>query len=442
MALATPMTTSRPGLLVRLGLALKNQRFQLVLLAVTGVPVTLGYAWTTFFRPWLFPGADVPDLYYTYLYSAGKLAAGLDPYSTCVSPACWSDLTTAGSPYPPLVSWLFVPFVHLDRSLVGFGGLVVVQICIAIFIWTMSRGLRMNGWQSIAAASFAVMAFPPLIGEMVNRNIEVALLTLSGVWFAGYVIGDRWWSGCAVGAAIAIKVVQAPMLLLTLWRRQLRAGVVAAATFTLLWFLGAPQYLLEYLLKVAPGLNTGTGSALNVAPIATVARLLHPGSMYGYETGADAITRGIGYAITIVVVFLTIRALRSPLNDREGRVLEAAAIVAATPLALAIVRPGHLSLDLLPILVVGVTAVRAADWRGLTAVAVSWTLMGPVYLWCSNVLALGMGLPYSRLGAETAVLGALILWLSSLRALSRRAQLARTAAPIRTVGTAAPALRT
>jgi Glycosyltransferase family 87 len=410
-----------PPMRERLLLTLSNHRFRNLLLAVAGVPLAAAYAWQSFLRPLLLPGSDTPDLTYVYLYSAGKLAAGLDPYSTCLSKVCWTDLTSAGSPYPPVVSWLFVPFVHLNLTLVGAAGLVVAQLCVVLFVWSTTRGLGIRTWQGIALAALAVITFPPLIGEMVNRNLQVVLLALSGVWFMGFVAGDRWWSGAAVGAAVALKVIQAPMFLLGLWHRQVRASVAAAVTLALLWLVGAPQYLAEYLTKVAPGLDTGTGFALNVAPIATIARLFHPGSMYGDGTGVDTLVRAIGYFIAALVVGLTALALRTPRSDRDGLALEAAAVVAATPLLLSIVRPGHLILLLLPVMVVGAIAVRRRDWAQFAAVAAGWALVGPIYLWFSNILAVGVGLPWTRAGAESAVLGAVVIWLASLQALRRHA---------------------
>lgn len=427
----------KDSLPARLALAMANRRFRGFVLLISAVPIALAYGWASFLRPLVFPGHDTPDLFYVYLYSAGKLAAGHDPYSTCLSIACWNDLTTAGSPYPPVVSWLFVPFVHLDHGLVAAAGLVAAQACVALFLWTTLRGLDLKGWQPATVAAIAVITFPPLMGELVNRNLEVLMLALSGVWFLGYLAGDRWWGGAAAGAAVALKLVQAPMFLLGVWRRRVRMSLAGGLTSAALWLIGAPQYLIEYLVKVAPGLDTGTGFAMNVAPIATIARVLHPGSMYGYGTGVDTGIRVAAYVIAAGVVVLTLVALGPPRSDRAGRALEAAAVVSASPLVIAIVRPGHLILLLLPCLVLGTTAIRARDWPGLAAVVASWALMGPVYLWSTQLLAVGAGLPYTRVGAETALLGAVVLWLGSLRAL-RVSVHAAAAKPKRLLGEIQP----
>jgi len=139
--------------------------------------------------------------------------------------------------------------------------------------------------------------------------------------------------------------------------------------------------------------------------------------MYGYGSGVDLTVRVLSYVIAAAVVLLTVISVGSPRSDRDGRALEAAAVVAATPLVLAVVRPGHLLLLLLPIAVLLIERVRGRDWLSVALVVASWALMGPVYLAASNVLAAGIGLPWTRVGEETAVAGALLLWAVSLRSL-------------------------
>lgn len=166
-----------------------------------------------------------------------------------------------------------------------------------------------------------------------------------------------------------------------LWGRRRAITVVAVLVVAGLWLTGSPQYLPGYFLKVVPALNTGTGYAMDSAPVGAVARLLHPASIYGLDQGVDATVRMIAGAISVTVLIVTAIALWSPRADGTGRGLEAAAAVAAAPLIVAVVRPGHLLLLLLPMLVLGTYAIRERiRWLGV-AVAVSWMLTGPAYLW-------------------------------------------------------------
>src|SRR5579864_730380 len=160
----------------RLRLALLNRRFRSLLLAVTLVPISLAYAWEALVRPIAFPGNAPIDFFEDYVASARLLASGTDPYSPCLSRACWTDLANAWSLYPPVVSWLSLPLIHLDRAALGAAALVAAQACVAIFVWVTARALRIRDWQLIALWVIAVISFPPLIGEIVARNLQVLLL--------------------------------------------------------------------------------------------------------------------------------------------------------------------------------------------------------------------------------------------------------------------------
>jgi hypothetical protein len=416
----------RTNLTDRLRLALLNRRFRSLLLVLAIVPTAVLYLWQTLFRPIVLPGNAPIDFFEDYVASAKLLASGVDPYSPCLSRACWTDLANAWSLYPPVVSWLSLPLVNLDRAITGAVALIAAQLCVAIFIWVMVRALRIRDWQAIALWVLAAITFAPLMGEVVARNLQVLMLAFSAIWFAGWLAGDRWWGGVALGTGLALKPVQAPLLLLSIWFRRPWTAIAAVLSLGILWLLGAPQYLGEYLFRIVPGLNTGTGFAMNVSPVGAVARLFHPGSMYGNSTGIDTPVRVVGYAIAIAVTLVTAIVLRAPRKDRDGRALEAAVVVAATPLVVAVVRPGHLLLLLLPMMVLGTIALRRADFRLGIAVAVSWVLIGPVYLWLSNLLAAGVGAQFLRPGAETALAGAVLLWLAALHTLRRH----RVAEPV------------
>jgi hypothetical protein len=226
---------------------------------------------------------------------------------------------------------------------------------------------------------------------------------------------------------LAVKLVQAPLLALGVWGRRWVTTIAAVVAVVVLWVIGSPQYLPEYLLKVVPQLNAGTGYAMDIAPLGAVARLLHPASIYGVEQGVDLTVRIISGAITVAVLIVTVLALWAPRPDRSGRALEAAAMVAATPLMVTVVRPGHMLLLLLPILVLATFAFRERiAWLGI-ALAISWMLMGPAYLWYTNLFAAGLRGPFMAAGEEIALLGMVILWLASLKALRLAPRTAATA---------------
>lgn len=397
--------------------ALANRRFISAILIASGTPILVVYAWRTLFGPIFSPSSDPVDFFEVYVPTGAMIASGHDPYSQCLSRTCWIGLTNAWTDYPPVVSWLSQPLALVDQAVLGAAALVVAQACVALFIWATARALRVHGWQPVAMFVIAAIAFPPLIDQIIQRNLEVLLLGLSGVWLLGWVAGDRWWAGAALGLGLAMKLVQAPLLLLGVWGRRRAITLVAVLVVAVLWAIGSPQYLPEYFLRIVPELNTGTGYAMDIAPVGAVARLLHPASIYGLVQGVDTTVRIIAAAISATVLIMTAITLWSPRADRTGRALEAASVVAATPLVVAVVRPGHLLLLLLPMLVLGTLAIRERLlWLGI-AVAVSWMLTGPVYLWYTNLYAEGVRGPLMATGAEIALLGTVILWLTSLWAL-------------------------
>src|SRR5712691_11005737 len=401
----------------RLALAIGRRPFRWLIVAISGTAIGIQYVWQTLITPAFFPGSAPVDFIEDYVGSANLMLAGIDPYSACHTRACWADLANTASVYPPVVTWLSLPLAHIDRTVSGDAALIAMQIFVVIFLFAVAFALQVRDRQAIVALAIVTIAFPPLIGEIVKRNLEVLLLALSGIWFWGYVLGDRWLIRTTIGIGLALKLVQAPLLFLGIWCRRWVTTVAALAAFAVLWAVGAPQYLPEFITRVLPGFNTGTGYAMDVAPVATFARLFHPGSMYGYGSGVDMTVRLLGYLIAGAVVVLTVITVGSPRSDRDGRALEAAAVVSATPLVLAVVRPGHLLLLLLPITMLTIAGVRKHDWQSVGLVVASWALMGPIYLAASNLLAAGIGLPWTRGGEETAVAGAIVLWVVSLRVL-------------------------
>ncbi len=404
-----------PNLAQRLWLALLNRRFRTVLLIGALVPIAFRYVEATVIGPLLHPVRG--DFMLVYVAGARQLASGADPYAACLSSNCYVNLANSWWFYPPAVLWMFQPFTHIDEGVANAIAVLAAQLCVAIFVWVMARAMQIRDWQLVALWVAAVISFPPLMSEVIQGNLQILLLAISAVWFAGWLAGDRWWAGAALGAGMALKLVQAPLLVLGVWFRRPRAAAAAVLALGALWLIGAPRYLVEYLFRILPNVNSGTGGPMNVSAFAAAARLIHPGSLYGYGTGMDATVRIIGYAIAAAVVVSSAIALRAPREERDGRALEMAVAVAASPLLVAEVRPGQLLLLLLPMLVLGTIALRRGDWRLGLAVAISWALIGPTYLWMSNALAAGLAWPMLRLGAEAAFIGTLVLWLASVQAL-------------------------
>src|SRR6185312_15498508 len=218
---------------------------------------------------------------------------------------------------------------------------------------------------------------------------------------------DRWWGGAALGVAVAIKLLQAPIGLLLLWGRRWWMTLAAAVAGLGLLLLAVPQYLPEYVTKVAPVLAGGTGLFENHSPGGTIARLIDPGTFLGAVRDTSSVARLLTTLVAVAVLGATFWVLgRAPGADGSGRSLEAAAMVAAGPLIASYSWGTHLVLLLLPMFVLVAWGVRRHDWLVLGLVAAGWLLMGPAHNWFQTLLVSGYSnLAVLRWMAEFGVAG-------------------------------------
>src|SRR5260370_10139548 len=149
---------------------------------------------------------------------------------------------------------------------------------------------------------------------------------------------------------------------MVLWARRwgLLAGVLVAGLG--LWLVAAPQYWFESLFRVVRAMGAGTGFFENHSPGGTVARLLAPDTFFGDARGAPLAARIITTVIALAALVVTFAVMRSPSRTATGRALEAAAVVAVTPMVGSYSWGPHLGLLLLPVPVLVVWGVREGHW--------------------------------------------------------------------------------
>lgn len=406
---------------------LDHRGFRTLLLAIATPPIAAIYIWRTVVLPAL-SGSLPTDFSANYLVAAARIASGHDPYDLCVlqncapTPGIIAPLPLAGAQYvtPPPVAWMLQPLVGADPHLQLAMVIGVLQLSVLVFLWTTLRAIGVNDWQLALLLVLVVIGFEPVVGNFDEGQVNLVLVALSGVWLVAWVAGDRWWGGAALGIAVAIKLLQAPLGLLLLWGRRWRMVVAATVAGGGLWLLAVPQYLAEYVFKVAPVLAAGTGLFENHSPGGTVARLLDPGTFLGAVRDTSPAARLITTAIALVALAITLWVLRRPRADRSGRALEAAAVVAVGPLVASYSWGTHLVLLLLPMLVLITWAIRRRDWVVLGLVALGWALIGPGHNWFQLVLVSGRAdIVVLRLMAEFGVVGITAIWIASLVALRR-----------------------
>jgi hypothetical protein len=412
---------SSPPSRLRWGSALANRRFRTLLLVVAGVPIAVAYLWYGLIWPLFWN--QLSDFRQVYLEGAGVIAAGGDPYQ-CTTEFCSGHskgwLGAAGAVYPPFTLWMMQPFHHFDPVLVDAGALVAANVCLGAFIWIVVHTLAIRDWQVTALITLLCVSFAPTLTEVQNRNFQVLLLLLSAILLVAWRRGDRWWAGIALGLALAVKLVEAPLLLLGLWGRRWLLVAFGLLTWAVLWLLAVPSLLPEYLFQVLPTFSRGSGEEMNIAPLGAVARVFHPDSLYLQGRGVDAPVLAVTAAVSVGVLAFTAWRLRAPRSDPQGRALELSAAFAATPLILTLVWAGQLVLLLLPMIVLLDLGLRVQSRRIVAAVAASWLLIGPAYLGFTNAFAVGFGFQaLFQVWVDSALAGVAVLWLATLHALRR-----------------------
>jgi Glycosyltransferase family 87 len=396
--------------------ALESRRFRDVLLVLAGVPIALTYVWQAILQP-IFFSAYLGDFQESYLRAASRVAGGLDPYDLCATMGC-AEPTGPQYVMPPVLAWLLQPLVGVDSHLITLGAVLVLNLSLALFLWTVLKALHVHDWQLAAFLVLVALAFEPVVGNIEEGQVNLVLLGLSGVWFLAWV-ENRWWGGLALGAAAALKLIQGPLALLVLWGRRWAMLGAAAAAGLVLWLAGAPQYLFEYLLKVLPAVSAGTGFFENHSPGGTLARLFDPSTFFATR-GSPAPARVMTVVVALIVIAITFLVLRAPATHVTRRALEAAAIVAATPLIASYSWGTHLVLLLLPMFVLISWSVWRRDWSVLALVGISWFLIGPVHKVLQVLLVTGYtDVLVLRVLAEAGVAGILALWIASLLAVRR-----------------------
>ena len=391
--------------------------FRSVLLIGSAIPIAALYAWRTVVLP-LASGALPEDFTVNYMAAAAKIAAGHNPFD--LSPSL--QLTVAGPQYvtPLPVAWMLQPLLHASPAVQLAVVLIALQASLAVFLLTALRALGVRGWHMPLLLVLVAIAFEPTMANIDEGQVNLVLLALSGIWLLGWMRGDRWWAGAALGAGVAIKLLQAPLALLVLWGRRWRMLAGAVAAGLALWLVAVPQYLPEFIFKIAPVLSAGTGLFENHSPGGTVARLLDPNTFLGAVTTTPPAARLITAAISLVVLVATFGVLRRPAKG-HARALEAAAMVAAGPLIASYSWGTHLVLLLLPMVVLFHWAIRRRDWLVVGLVGAGWTLIGPGHNWFQTLLVSGYpNLPVLRLMAEFGVIGITAIWVAALLAVSRQ----------------------
>lgn len=291
------------------------------------------------------------DFTAAYLPAARDLVHGLSPY------------LHPGYVYPPPAAWLAAPFLLLPKLAAGLVAMAAAAAAIAGTVWLM--GVR--DWRCFAISFLWLPCYSVI--QTGNAVVILALLC-AAAW--------RWRErplicGAAVGLAIALKLIAAPLLLLFLLtgrRRATAVGVLSAVGFTALsWapigFAGMFSY--PHLLGQLDTNERIAGYALRTLI----------GKVFGWPT-ADVVTA----AVAAVLLAAAIHFRR---DEKRVFIVAVALMLALSPIV-------HMYYFVFLLLVVTLASRR---------IGAMW--VAPVVLWIGPAAAVGGPEQWQRLIVLVAV---------------------------------------
>ncbi|MEO8744921.1 MAG: glycosyltransferase family 87 protein [Candidatus Dormiibacterota bacterium] len=360
---------------------------------------------TLFLSQKLQPMGDF-DAYYR---AASDLNHNLDPYLRYNHHLAFS--LSVGYIYPPFFARLLQPLALLSLDQAHVVALVVLQLSVLASVVLTWHLLGVSSWTARLFTLDAFLLSSGLVANLEAGNLNVVLVPLSLAWVLAYRRAAQWgWF--FVGLNVGLKLQQAPLLALALFRREWRGLGLATATLLATVLVGGLALTYEFLTTVLPRLtNTVPTGAQNTSLLADFERMLHPGADNLYYDPTYPEARFFLFTVVLVVLFFSARAL-SGLADRH---LEALIALAAVPLLNNYLGAPHLLL-LLPVgLLLAARALRFRAWFALAMLAVSLFFVAEYPVLYTLVTTLNYFVARAVFYEIAPGLAALCIWLVSLR---------------------------
>ena len=348
----------RPPFLVRLRLAATRPwMLWLGCLAISAAGAWTYARSTLFLLPAYQPMGDF-DAYYR---AAADLNSNLDPYLRYNHAIPFS--LSVGYIYPPFFARLLQPLALLSLNQAHVVALIALQLSVLASVLLTWHLLGLRSWTSRLFILDAFMLSSGVVANVGDGNLNVLLVPTSLAWVLGYRRAATW-SWLLVGLNVGLKLQQAPLFGLALFRRDWRGLTLGLTTLLATFVAGGLALIYEFFTNVLPRLtNTVPIGAQNTSLLADIERLLHPGTDNLTYDPTYAEARFFLIPIVLVVLFITARSLYG-LADRQ---LEALIALAAVPLLSNYLGAPHLLL-LLPVGIL--LAERALRFRAYFAFAV------------------------------------------------------------------------
>jgi alpha-1,2-mannosyltransferase len=132
--------------------------------------------------------------------------------------------------YPPFAAVLLSPLAMVPMAVasvvVTLAGIALTGVTLREFNYSLSPGLRLSLWWLLPVALF----LEPVHSTLEYGQVNIALLTM--VSLDCLRPDPRWPRGALTGLAAAVKLTPAAFVLFFLLRRDWRAAVTAAGSFT------------------------------------------------------------------------------------------------------------------------------------------------------------------------------------------------------------------
>ncbi|BBZ14298.1 arabinofuranan 3-O-arabinosyltransferase [Mycobacterium branderi] len=130
--------------------------------------------------------------------------------------------------YPPGGTLIMAPFGYLPFTESRYLFIAANTVAIVLAAYLLLRMFNFT-ITSVAAPALLLAMFctESVTNTLVFTNINGCILLLEVLFFRWLLNGREWWAGIAIGLALVVKPVLAPLLLLPLLNRQWRAVVAA-----------------------------------------------------------------------------------------------------------------------------------------------------------------------------------------------------------------------
>jgi len=258
--------------------------------------------------------------------------------------------------YPPAFALLVAPLGLLPDRIAGLVFVLIGQAALAAALVLIIRWWRPTGW-ALTALLCATLSFYPLWVDAIQgqANLLVMLLVTAGI--AGIAAGQPR-AGAALGAAAALKLTPAILVIWLLLDRRFREAGWMAAGLAAVTGVGALirfQDTIVFFRQVVPALATGTAFYANQSLAAVVRRVL---TANPYTQPWIAIAWPL-LLLALLAVGLTVwwfwRTRDQPVLYRS------VAFIPLMPLLSAVTWPHHLVI-LLPVIWLSLIAIAGREW--------------------------------------------------------------------------------